>query len=425
LRFAIAAQSARLLDVSPDEQLELLRRFAPTLHFDALERWRPCPAEPYMRRSAFIDASEDPLPGTPPAEPGMLAHLEELESRIDPQIDGTGQDGDPDRDDRRRSNRMLAAFGPEEDLTGAGACYGRIVPGAGDERFLQYWLFYPDNPCVLPPGRHDGDWELVQLRLRGTGEGAEAVAATLAGHGKPETRPLSSKRGGPDVYVAVDSHASYFERGAQPTLPVSDVCTPMSPGVAPDVMLLPVSPTKVDWVHWHGRWGFDRGAGTWLALRLRRKRTPSLLRWLNKRIGAGESPPSPGRQGASWSQPKLFELRGTQRRWTSIAARRAVHFLGHLTWPNRDPEVIVTETAPNSFRIEAKRAGLLLRSVSFVSISFVEARPDGKLRALAMHSVPVEGNSGPFEISHDGPVYWRAAGYNRLRQRGNPFAGPN
>ena len=40
-----------------------------------------------------------------------------------------------------------------------------------------------------------------------------------------------------------------------------------------------------------------------------------------------------------------------------------------------------------------------------------------------MHSVPVGGTSGPFEITHDGPVYWRAAGYNRLRQRGNPFAG--
>lgn len=408
-----------------DEDLELLRRFAPTLHFDALERWRPCLADPYLGRSSFLDAKERTVPGTPPAEAAMLEHLEELRSRIDPQTGTPDRDEGQTRDDRQRSNQMLAAFGPEQDLAGAGTCYGRVVPGDGDERFLQYWLFYPDNPCVLPPGRHDGDWELVQVRLRGAKEGAEAVTATMAGHGKPETRPFSSSSRGPDVYVAVDSHASYFVEGAQPTLPVSDVCKPMSPGAIPAVVTLPVSPTKVDWAHWHGRWGFDRGAGTWLALRLHRKRTPSVLRWLNKMIGAGESPPSPGRQGASWSQPRLFELRGTQRRWTSIAARRLVHFLGNLTWPDQDPEVIVTEAAPNHFTVEAKRAGLFLRSVSFVSVSFVEARPDGTLRALAMHSVPVGKASGPFEIPHEGPVYWRAAAYNRLRQRGEPFSGPD
>ena len=402
-----------------DENLELLRRFAPTLHFDGLERWRPCLADPYMRRSSFIDGEDkDGRPGTPPAEAAMLAHLKEPKSQISP------LPGGPDRHSHRRSNRMLAAFGPEQDLATAGSCYGRVVPGSSDEHFLQYWLFYPDNPCVLPPGRHDGDWELVQVRVRGSGESAEAVDATLAGHGKPETRPLKSSSRGPDVYVAVDSHASYFVEGAQPTLPVSDVCKPMSPGAVPTVVPLPIAPMKVDWAHWHGRWGIDRGAGTWLALQLGRKRTPALLRWLNKRIGAGESPPSPGCQGASWSQPQRFEQRGTQRRWTSIALRRLVHFLGHRTWPDRDPEVIVAETAPGSFTIEAKRAGQFLRSVSFVSVSFVEARPDGNLRALAMHSVPVD-TAKTFEIAHEGPVYWRAAGYNRLRQRGEPFAGPD
>ncbi|HEU4945341.1 MAG TPA: hypothetical protein VFT10_09295 [Solirubrobacterales bacterium] len=397
-----------------DEKLELLRRFAPTLHFDALERWRPASADPYMRRSTFLDAKEHSLPGTPPAEAAMLGHLEELESRINP------LPGGPDPDTQRRSNQMLATFGPEQDLATAGACYGRVIPGEPNERFLQYWLFYPDNPCVLPPGRHDGDWELVQVHLRETGDDVEAVGATLAGHGKPETRPFHSKRGGPDVYVAVDSHASYFDKGSQPTLPLSDVCTPMSPGTVPNVMPIPVSPTKVDWAHWHGRWGVDRGAGTWLALRLRLKRTPSWLRWLNK-VGAGESPPSPGRQGASWSQPRIFELRGTQRRWTNVAGRRLVHFLGRLTWPRKAPEIVVAEVAPNSFTIQAQPVGHFARRVSRISVSFVEERPDGGLRALAMHSVRTGAVAGPFEIVHEGPVRWRAAGYNRLRQRGEPI----
>lgn len=401
-----------------DEDLELLRRFVPTLHFDALERWRPSLADSYLGRSTFLGAAGDPLAGTPPAEPAMLEHLGELESRINP------LPGGPDPDSQRRSNQMLSAFGSKQDLATSGACYGRVVPGEARERFLQYWLFYPDNPCVLPPGRHDGDWELVQVHLDGSGDAVEAQGATLAGHGKPETRPFRSTQGGPDVYVAVDSHASYFVEGSQPTLPLSDVCKPSSPGTVPEVVPIPIAPSKVDWAHWHGRWGVDRGAGTWLALRLRLKRTPAWMRRLNK-VGAGESPPSPGRQGASWSQPRIFELRGTQRRWTNVAGRRIVHFLGRLTWPRESPELTVAEVAPSSFTIEALPAGHLARRASFVSVSFVEERPRGGLRALAMHSVPVGKVAGPFEIPHDGPVRWRAAAYNRLRQRGEPFAGPD
>ncbi len=397
-----------------DEKLELLRRFAPTLHFDALERWRPALADAYMRRSAFLDG-EDRLPDTPPAGPAMLEHLDELKSQVNP----LPEEKRSDRDTHRRSNQMLAAFAPEQDLATAGACYGRVVAAGADEHFLQYWLFYPDNPCVLAPGRHDGDWELVQIRVRGGGATAKAVSATLAGHGKPETRAFDSSRGGPDVFVAVDSHASYFGEGAQPNLPLSDACTPMSPGAVPQVVPIPLSPAKVDWAHWHGRWGIDGGTGTWLALQLHWKRTPAWLRRLNN-LGAGESPPSPGRQGASWSQPRIFELRGAQRRGTNVAVRRLAHLLGRLTWPRKAPEVIVAEPTPGSFTVEVLPVGLLARSVSFVSVSFVEARPDGNLRALAMHSVPA-GTTAMLEISHEGPVYWRAAGYNRLRQRGEPF----
>lgn len=395
---------------------ELLERFAPQLHFDALERWRPCLADAYMQHSAFVDGEERPLAGTPPAEPTMLDHIDELESRINPLRDGPGLDT------QLRSNEMLTAFGPEQDLATAGTCYGRVVGGGAGVRFLQYWLFYPDNPCVLPPGRHDGDWELVQLCLRETNEGLEATHATLAGHGKPVTRSFRSTRGGPDVYVAVDSHASYFDAGAQPTLPLSDVCTPRSPGATPAVVPMPVAPTKVDWAHWHGRWGMDRGLGTRVALRLGLRRTPSFLRWL--KVGAGESPPSPGRQGASWSQPRLFELRGSQRRWTNVALARLVHFLGRLTWPRKAPQVTVTEVATNSFTIEAEPAGRLLRRVTLVSVAFVEELEGGGQRGLAMHSVPTGKLAGPFEIAHAGPVTWRAAGYNRLRQRGEPFVGP-
>ncbi len=402
--------------MSPDEKLELLRRFAPKLHFDALERWRPSLADTYMQQSAFVDKDEQLLPGTPPAEPAMLDRLEELESRINPLKER------PSRATQTlRSNTLLRAYGPAQDLATGGTCYGRVVAGGDRTKFLQYWLFYVDNPCVLSAGRHDGDWELVQIRVAAVDDGFEATHLTLAGHGKPVTKPFRSRDGGPDVYVAVDSHASYHEAGAHPMLPLSDVSVPDQgePGSTPAIVLLPVDDTQLDWAHWHGRWGMDRGVGTWLALKLRLKRTPSYMRRLNK-VGAGESPPSPGRQGASWSQPSSFELRGTQRRWTNVLVQRLAHFIGEWTWPQTTPEVCVTRTAPGHYAIEARPAGRGPRRVRLVSVAFWEEHPDGDRRALAMHSVRTDEPAEPFAIEHEGTLRWRAAGYNRLRQRGEP-----
>ncbi|HEY7950667.1 MAG TPA: hypothetical protein VID51_07530 [Solirubrobacterales bacterium] len=404
------------LALSKERRLELLRRFAPRLHFDALERWRPSLADPYLERSAFVGEDEQTAPGTPPAEAAMLERLEELKSRLNP------LDRRPDRKPQKRSNALLQAYAPAQNLATGGTCYGRVVAGGTNTKFLQYWLFYVDNPCVLPPGRHDGDWELVQVRAELLDGSFEATHVTLAGHGKPVTRPFESRSGGPDVYVAVDSHASYHERGAHPMLPLSDVSVPdlPDPGLMPEVVLLPLDETQLDWAHWHGRWGMDRGVGTWLALQLRMKRTPSYMRRLN-RVGAGESPPSPGRQGASWSQPRSFELRGTQRRWTNVAVQRLAHFIGKATWPRSPLEVAVTEVASGSYAIEARPTGHLARRVTLVSVTFWEERPDGARRSLAMHSVPAGKLAGPFAISHEGRLRWRAAGYNRLRQRGEPI----
>ncbi len=150
------------------------------------------------------------------------------------------------------------------------------------------------------------------------------------------------------------------------------------------------------------------------------KRTPSYMRRLNK-VGAGESPPSPGRQGASWSQPSSFELRGTQRRWTNVAVQRLAHFIGKGTWPRTPPKITLSKIAPRSYEIEVKPAGRLARRVTMASVAFWEERPDGSRRSLAMHNVPAGGPASRFAIEHEGPLRWRAAGYNRLRQRGEPI----
>lgn len=399
--------------MNSDERLELLRQLAPTLHFDALERWRPSPVDRYLEWSAVLDGKEQRLPNTPPAEPALSEQGDDLKAQINP------LKSKPDGKSQKRSNEMLAAFGKDQDLAGAGMAYGRVAGSRRGVLFLQYWLFYADNPCVIAPGRHDGDWELVQIRVERSGADFRATHLTLAEHGKPVSAPIASAADPIDVYVAVDSHACYFEPGANPIIPLSDVCEPTDDtGAKPLVELLPIASDKRDWAHWSGRWGMDRGPGTWLALKLRLKRTPSLFKWLNK-VGAGESPPSPGHQGMSWSSPRAFAARGTGRRASIGLLQRFAHFLGHATWPNTPPRVEVTPVDDHTYAIEATAAGRFLRRVSRVSVAFWEERPDGSRRALAMQSLR-PGHPVRVEIPHQGKLAWRAAGYNWLRQRGRP-----
>lgn len=404
--------------MSPDEQLELLRRFAPTLHFDALERWRPGPVERYLEHSAVLDGGDRQLPGTPPAEAAMRKHGDDPKARLDPLEHGA------DVDTQKRSNEMLAVYGQDPSLDAAGVAYGRVVRSR-DAFFLQYWLFYADNPCVLPPGRHDGDWELVQIWVERSGAEFRPTHLTLAEHGKPVSEPIVATDADIDVFVAVDSHACYFEEGANPIIPLSDVCEPAgTPSATPEVVLLPIETSKEDWAQWAGRWGLDRGPGTWLALLLRFKRTPFFLRWLNK-VGAGESPPGPAHQGQSWRSPRAFAARGTGRRATTTLLQRLAHFLGHTTWPKQPPEVRVTSAErepgdPPTCTIEAEAAGRFLRRVTLVSVAFWEERADGTRRALAMHSAPPGRHEVTLDVSPGGELLWRAAGYNRLRQRGEP-----
>lgn len=404
--------------MSPDKQLELLKRFAPTLHFDALERWRPSLVDRYLEHSTVLNGRDQKLPGTPPAEPVMREQSADHKARLNPLAGGAGVDT------QRRSNEVLAEYGRKQNLDSAGSAYGRIVE-VGGVLFLQYWLFYPDNPCVLPPGRHDGDWELVQIRVEREGADFRPTHLTLAEHGKPVSEPIASANAAIDVFVAVDSHACYFREGANPIIPLSDVCEPAgTPSGIPTVVPLPIEPSKKDWTHWSGRWGLDRGPGTWLALLLHLKRTPWPLTRLNK-VGAGESPPGPAHQGQSWRYPRAFATRGTGRRSSITLVQRFAHFLGHATWPQQSPEVTVTgaERAPAAspaYAVKAEPAGRFFRRVTLVAIAFWEERADGTRCALALHTVR-PGRVETFELPHEGKLSWRAAGYNVLRQRGEPI----
>ena len=128
--------------------------------------------------------------------------------------------------------------------------YGRVV--RTDTRIvLQYWLFYYDNPLLLPPTpvgtfwqSHEGDWEVVNVVL---GHDRQPLEAAYSQHCTGQRRawddvakhPAGSTH--PVAYVALGSHANYFAPGAGPlgTVPISPACISARSGADPSVPAVP------------------------------------------------------------------------------------------------------------------------------------------------------------------------------------------
>src|SRR2546423_4785572 len=166
----LAAAGALWLAPSSDataiSDLALLRRYAPVLRYDTHERYRATAVEALTTRA---------LAGGRPADRVALHQRR----------------GAPD------------------------VAYGRVVRGRSGRTWLQYWLLYAANPQdrgIVRTGRHEGDWELVEVALRG----ARPELAVFAQHHWAEAcdwTELEHRGESPVVYVANGSHASYPHAG--------------------------------------------------------------------------------------------------------------------------------------------------------------------------------------------------------------------
>ena len=141
----------------------------------------------------------------------------------------------------------------------ANRVYGHARRDAQGRLWLQYWLFYYYNDFqllgpLLSGGKHEGDWELVQLRL-------ERRRAARAGrlqpaHALPRARPGADvKKAGnaPLVYVARGSHANYF--GAGLALDGRVVRPGRRQGPADHAHARGRRGHARPWMLWPGRWG--------------------------------------------------------------------------------------------------------------------------------------------------------------------------
>ena len=169
-----------------------------------------------------------------------------------------------------RSERLFPeAVGPAGGQTrgpGVRRIYGHVAR-EGRDRWLQYWLFYADNPQdrgILRTGRHRGDWEFMQLRV---GPGGRPDLATLAQHRWAEGCAWHELRRArvrgspvPVVFVANGSHATYSRPGVhdRPFPDPNDEADGHGRRLRP--ALERIDDDDPAWVAWRGRWGGSRAA---------------------------------------------------------------------------------------------------------------------------------------------------------------------
>jgi hypothetical protein len=245
----------------------LLRRFQPCLRYDSLEGYFADSAEEWTANPGNRLQRAD---GTVVATAGEQLTLAFLgDSRY-----ASGDDVQPGdlieaaADDYSRQYATLRGARPEL----RNVIYGRSV-ASHTGLWLQYWFFYFLNDYQLAWGIdvHEGDWEMVQLRM--PLGGSEPETAVYAQHTFCEVRPWSDvkrlaeekKDAGmtaepgdadrPLVYSGRGSHASFFEPGYHPT-DFYDV-TDGRRRAATEARLELVD-DEPSWLRWPGHWGGKR-----------------------------------------------------------------------------------------------------------------------------------------------------------------------
>jgi hypothetical protein len=153
------------------------------------------------------------------------------------------------------------------------------VKRASNLHWHQFWLWYLYNPWSFAGsgvGRHEGDWEFVQLGCTDR-KGDKPVLVTASQHRTGQKREFwrcELERGRPVIYVALGSHANFFSAG--------DRGQDKADGLG----------KKLSNIQWREFGDADPWTG-WLG------------RWGNS-TGPGRSPESPGCQGERWHAPDLY-----------------------------------------------------------------------------------------------------------------------
>jgi hypothetical protein len=251
--------------VSLPEAAALLQRYRPVIQYDSHESFfadsaaimtdRVTPGSGQARRcntlknaAGKVIASAKPSAGQPQLNLGFL-RMKYAIGAAAPRgdyLDATGRDYVAD------ARRMHAMPRYRNQI------YGHAVADEQGRLWLQYWLFYYyNNKAFMGIGLHEGDWEVVQIRLDRQNKpnvltysqhraGARASWANVV-------RAMTTDGPVPVVFSSRGSHACYFRPGRHEAPVVPDYNDAKGLRIRPDVVV--ISDNSPAWVRWPGRWG--------------------------------------------------------------------------------------------------------------------------------------------------------------------------
>ena len=294
-----------------EEAAELLERHKPLLRYDSQGSFYADSARGMPERAANMLRRADGS-AIATAAPGGLT-LDFLGARRYGDGSRVGRD---DYLDAAGRDYVLQAREIHANSAYADRTYGHLALDKAGRRWLQYWFFYYYNDkAFLGFGLHEGDWEMVQIRL-GTGGAPEAMTFAQHEHGERCSWQQVERRGNrPVVYVARGSQASYPRSGRHRAPIVPDHADGRGAEVSPELETL--DGRRLRWVGWPGRWGSTRA----------------------RNVAESSSPRGP-RQHGQWERPQEFH-------------EDAVEKLGLRGMVQGQPELRVAP-AP---RISAERVG--------------------------------------------------------------------
>lgn len=384
----VAAVPGAMSQLSASDR-QLLERHRPLVRYDAQEPYRICSAATITQAPSNILARKDGTVLARAADSGPTKLSLGLLTDYPGGLKAAGSDRLDEGPDELADARRLQSRPGFADVA-----YGRVVR-QNNRTWLQYWLWLYYNPKhLLGFGRHEGDWELVQVALDRTGAPELVTYAQHAGGEgrRAEEAEADTADGGwhPVTYLAPFSHAAYFERGVHPYLGGVDDPDGRGPSV------LPLIEALGPWAMWPGRWGNSSGV-------------------LGGRLG-GRSPAGPGRQGVRWRDPDGFHARSARTAAVARAARHGFRAVDRLSAPpaprlqaNLEGRRLMVDFAVDPTTI--RRPTQLLLTVH---------EPSPREEVLVSQVVALDRVTGAVEVVLPAPadgVLVRASTFNPLRQR--------
>src|SRR4051812_4539540 len=238
---------------------ELLERHRPFLKYDSQESYFADSAAEWTDNPGNELKRADGTVGTGAGAGLSLAFLG-LDYADGSHAVKTDVIGDPTREYREQARALHQQPGYANHV------YGHAVLDSGGDLWLQYWFFYFYNDynligAFLHAGRHEGDWEMIQVRLRDELPDL-AVYCQHAGATKRDWRQVDRIPGTerPIVYVARGSHASYFEPGTHWTGHWFDHADGKRRSPESTLEIVVDGAAQWRWIRWPGSWG-DTKAG--------------------------------------------------------------------------------------------------------------------------------------------------------------------